>query len=455
MHKGSILIADDDQKIRLLLSEILEENGYQTSEAADGLQVLDILNNSAPDLVLLDLKMPGIDGLEVLKRVEKLKLSTQFIVITAHGTIRTAIEATRLGAYDFIEKPIEEDRILLMIQKALRNIQLESENISLKEALFSEFEIIGESEAILNVKAVIQKAAAIETTVLITGSNGTGKDLIARNIHLHSNRANKPFVNLNCAALPESLIESELFGYEKGAFTGAQKMQIGKFEYANGGTILLNEIGEMSPATQAKLLHVLENHSFQRVGGLKDIEIDVRVIAATNKNLSEAINKGSFRQDLFYRLQVLKIHMPDLKERQKDILPLFGFFIKQFCNEKGILQKQLSSSAADILRNHDWPGNVRQLKNVVQNLIVMSAEQTITMHDVEASLGNSDTTIVTPIQEPNESLLAARSDFERRHIQKVLDKHEWNIRQTAMALQIERTHLYKLMKKLGIKRIEH
>ena len=455
MIDETILIADDDQKIRFLLSEILEENGYKTLQASDGYQVLEILSNTASDLVLLDLKMPGIDGLEVLKRAENLKTKTKFIVITAHGTIRTAIEATRLGAYDFIEKPIEEDRILLIIQKALKTKQLEAENISLKEALYGEYEIIGNSRPIQNVKNIIQKATAVDTTVLITGNNGTGKDLIARNIHLHSARSNKRFVNLNCAALPENLIESELFGYEKGAFTGANKKQIGKFEFANEGTIFLNEIGDMSPATQAKLLHVLENRTIQRLGGLKDIEIDVRVVAATNKNLSEAMNNGSFRQDLFYRLQVIKVHVPDLKDRMDDILLLFDFFMKQFCDKEGMPEKQLKPGATTLLVNYNWPGNVRQLKNVVQNLLLMSPEQTITTADVEMSLGYSDIDSNNYEKEIDDSLLAARTDFERRYILKMLAEHAWNIRQTALALQIERTHLYKLMKKLGIQRNEN
>lgn len=452
-NKNTILIADDDRRIRYLLREILEDNNYRILEAGDGYEALEQLKSNSIDLVLLDLKMPGLEGLQVLKQAQDYERTPFFIVITAHGTIKTAIAATRFGAYDFIEKPIEEQRILLIIEKALKTKSLEQENVTLKKALYTEFEIIGSSPAILEIHKMIQNASAIEATVLITGNNGTGKDLIARNIHLHSSRAGKPFVNINCAAIPEHLIESELFGFEKGAFTGAVKAQSGKFEYASGGTVLLNEIGEMSTAMQAKLLHVLENRSFQRLGSHRDIETDVRVIAATNVNLIKAMEDGTFRKDLYYRLQAFEIHTPDLKERREDIIPLFNHFMRRFCEQNGLATKQLSPDSISILLNYDWPGNVRQIKNVAANLAISAREQIINAQEIRRLI-NRDGSEKKPEEKiVDRTLFTARANFEREYITTILDEHAWNIRQAAQTLKVERTHLYKLMKKLGIERI--
>ena len=452
VYKGSILIADDDQRIRYLLKEILEDNKYKAYEAADGYEALSVIKSNRIDLVLLDLKMPGIDGMQVLKQAQELEQSPFFIVITAHGTIRTAIDATRFGAYDFIEKPIEEDRILLLLDKALNTKLLEQENIQLKKALYTEYEIIGSSPQNQEIKNKIKIAAATEATVLISGNNGTGKDLVARNIHLQSSRAANKFININCAAIPEQLIESELFGYEKGAFTGAIKSQSGKFEYASGGILFLNEIGEMSTAMQAKLLHVLENRSFQRLGSHKDIEIDVRIIAATNINLFEAMDQGTFRKDLYYRLQAFEIRMPDLKERPSDIILLFNHFMRQFCEQNGLVSKELSVEAISLLLNYDWPGNVRQLKNLVSNLALTSKDMIIHPQEIEQILIRHSKEKTSQIQSMNKSLNSARANFEREYIINLLDEHGWNVRRTASILQVERTHLYKLMKKLGIER---
>ncbi|MCD4693125.1 MAG: sigma-54 dependent transcriptional regulator [Calditrichales bacterium] len=451
-YKGSILIADDDQRIRYLLKEILEDNEYKTYEAGDGYEALSALKNNSIDLVLLDLQMPGVDGLQVLKEAQKFESTPFFIVVTAHGTIRTAIEATRFGAYDFIEKPIEEDRILLLLEKALNTRLLEKENVQLKKALYTEYEIIGSSPAIQEVRDKIKIASTADASVLISGNNGTGKDLVARNIHLQSSRAGNKFININCAAIPEQLIESELFGYEKGAFTGAMKPQSGKFEYASGGTLLLNEIGEMSTAMQAKLLHVLENRTFQRLGSHKEIEVDVRIIAATNINLFNAMDDGTFRKDLYYRLQAFEIRMPDLKERTEDIILLFNHFMRQFCEQNGLISKELSAEAISLLLNYDWPGNVRQLKNLASNLAFTSKDMIISPQEIKQILTRHSTDKAPQTQPIDKSLNIARANFEREYITNKLDEHAWNVRRAASSLQVERTHLYKLMKKLGIER---
>ena len=450
MQKPKIIIADDDQRIRYLLKEILTEHGYDTLEASDGYEVLNVFKSTVPDLVLLDLKMPGIDGMAVLNKLSDRLQKTIIIVITAHGTIRNAIEATKLGVYDIIEKPIDKDHLLLIIENALKSKQLEQDNLRLRDVLFGEYSLIGNSPAMQRLRKFIYKAASVNVNVLLTGNNGTGKDLVAKNIHLHSARSSEEFVMVNCAAIPEHLIESELFGYEKGAFTGAIKSTPGKFEAANGGTIFLNEIGEMNPAMQAKLLHVLEMNTIQRLGGSQNIPIDVRVIAATNVDISEAISEKQLRSDLYYRLKVLHQHLPDLKEHKEDVIQLFEHFLQTICAENGLNNKSISPDAIQVLLNYAWPGNIRQLKNVAANLAILTDGIEIDQADVSALLEPQFEQPLPDKQTLDHSLFKARADFEREYIRQQLKNHHGNVAQTAESLKVERTHLYKLIKKLEI-----
>jgi two-component system nitrogen regulation response regulator NtrX len=447
-----ILIADDDLHIRSLLTEILTEQNYDVFEAIDGIHTLQQIKEIKPDLLLLDLKMPGLNGLEVIRQMTKFNYQCAVIVITAHGTIQSALEAIRHGVYDYIEKPISEERILLTIQNALKNKKLETENLYLRDTLFDEYKVIGDSESTRHIRQWINQIAQIDENIILTGSNGTGKDLIAQNIHLHSTRYKNPFIILNCAAIPVHLIESELFGFEKGAFTGANKTYHGKFELANTGTLFLNEITEMTLALQAKLLTVLDTNKLQRLGGEKDIKINTRIIAATNQDLNTVLMEKKMRQDLFYRLNVLQLKIPDLKDRKEDILPLAEHFMMNYCKQKGILVKTFEPDCMRILYNHSWPGNVRELKNLVTRLALMVIKRNICAEDILKLIQIQHEIPGLPTQSTN-SLQEARDQFERDYITQILKIHDWNIRKAANFLEIERTYLYKLIHKLDIKRM--
>ena len=376
-----ILVIDDERSIRNTLKEILEFEGHTIATAEDGKQGLDMALNDSYDAIFCDIKMPNMDGLEVLAALAESESDTPIIMISGHGDIETAVDCIKKGAYDFIQKPLDLNRILITLKNATDKSTLVKETKILKKKVDTKYEIVGESAAIRHIKDVISRVAATDARVLITGSNGTGKELVAHNLHNQSQRASMPFIEVNCAAIPSELIESELFGHEKGSFTSAVKQHKGKFEQADGGTLFLDEIGDMSLAAQAKVLRVLQENKLMRVGGDKDISVNVRVIAATNKNLTEEIAKGTFREDLYHRLSVIVIHVPTLAERTDDIPLLVTHFIKRICAESGKPEPKVDAAAYDELKKLPWTGNIRELRNVVERLLILCGN-TITKEDV-------------------------------------------------------------------------
>lgn len=379
---SKILIIDDEKVIRSTLKEILEYEKYEISEAQDGEQGLKMIQEEEFDLVLCDIKMPKMDGIEVLENASKLEKQPQFIMISAHGSIETAVDATKKGAFDFIPKPPDLNRLLLTVRNALDKKNLVSETKVLKKKLSQKLDMVGKSPAISHVKDTIEKVAPTEARVLITGPNGTGKELVAHWLHQKSNRSEAPFVAVNCAAIPAELIESELFGHEKGAFTSAVKQRVGKFEQATGGTLFLDEIGDMSLSAQSKVLRALQEHKITRVGGDKDIKVDVRVLAATNKDLKKEIEDGNFREDLYHRLSVILIQVPPLKDRKEDIPLLVDKFLEDISNEYGTAKKDISKDALAKLQEFPWTGNIRELRNVVERLVILG-DKTISVEDVK------------------------------------------------------------------------
>lgn len=368
---AKILIIDDERAIRNTLREILEYEKYEVDEAKDGEEGLDLLKKNEYDVVLCDIKMPKMDGLEVLEKAKELGKEGQFIMVSAHGTIETAVDATKKGAFDFIQKPPDLNRLLLTVKNALDRGALVEETKTLRKKISKGSEIVGESGPIKDVKATIEKVAPTEARVLITGPNGSGKELVAKAIHTRSNRSNAPLIEVNCAAIPSELIESELFGHEKGSFTSAVKQRIGKFEQADNGTLFLDEIGDMSLSAQAKVLRALQEHKITRVGGEKEIKVNVRVIAATNKDLKKEIEENRFREDLYHRLGVIIVRVPSLKERNEDIPLLVNKFLHDIAEEYGTVRKKIQPDALDYLKSLNWPGNIRELRNVVERLVIM------------------------------------------------------------------------------------
>lgn len=379
-----VLIIDDERSIRNTLKDILEFEGHEISLAADGKEGLELAAANNFDVIFCDIKMPGMDGVEVLEKMNENGVESSIVMISGHGTIDTAVECIKKGAFDFIQKPLDLNRILITLKNATDKTTLVKETKILKKKIPGIQEIIGESEPIQRIKEMIDRVAATDARVLITGANGTGKELVARWLHEKSNRANMPFIEVNCAAIPSELIESELFGHEKGAFTSAVKQHKGKFEQADGGTLFLDEIGDMSLSAQAKVLRVLQENKLTRVGSDKDINVKVRVIAATNKNLRDEIDKGNFREDLYHRLSVILIHVPSLAERRDDIPLLTNYFIKQICNESGMPMRSISTDALEEMKSYAWTGNIRELRNVVERLIILSRDNIITKADVLA-----------------------------------------------------------------------
>lgn len=450
-----VLIVDDEESIRSSLDGILQDEGYRTSVAASGEDALSMLREELPDLMLLDIWMPGLDGLETLRRARDLAPEQVVIMMSGHGTIETAVRATKLGAFDFIEKPLSLEKLLLSIQNALKIGQLVEENRSLKAQIAKEYDMVGSSPEISLLKEQIAIAAPTSGWVLITGENGTGKELVARAIHNQSRRREKPFVEVNCAAIPEELIESELFGHERGAFTGATTQRKGKFDLAHEGTLFLDEIGDMSLKTQAKVLRILQERKFERVGGSKTIEVDVRVIAATNKDLEEEIRQSSFREDLYYRLNVLPFHVPPLRERREDIPRLVSHFLDYFCSKEGREIKTITPAALTTLQGYSWPGNVRELKNIVERLVIMTPDTSIQETHLPPSMRSKK----SQSSDPRGASLAgvdasnfkeAKEEFEKEFILQKLEEHDWNISRTAEAIDIERSNLHRKIKSFGI-----
>jgi len=442
----TILIIDDDKSVRESLKMILEYEHYEVEFAENGEQGLQKTDHQYINAVLLDVKMSGMDGIEVLTKIRQKNEKLPVIMISGHGTIETAVEATKLGAFDFLSKPLDRDKLLVTIRNALQQAKLSEENEKLQESIEGKRQIIGESEKIKAVIAVIKKVAPTDARVMITGENGTGKELIARAIHRSSKRNTKSFVEVNCAAIPSELIESELFGHEKGSFTGATVQRIGKFENADGGTLFLDEVGDMSLQAQAKVLRALEEGKIERVGGNKLISVDVRVLSATNKKLEEEIEKGNFRSDLFHRLNVIPIHAPALREHRDDISILIQTFIDDVCFRNGIAKKIISKNVLDTLIQRDWPGNVRELKNVVERLVILSSSTSIDM-DVLEMFSSGMTTegldVAGTFQEFKERA-------EAMFIKKQLEIHKWNVTKAAEAMEIQRSHLYTKMKRYGL-----
>lgn len=379
---AKILIIDDEKSIRFTLREILEYEKYEIDEAVDGQDGIDKIAGKKYDIALCDIKMPKLDGIEVLEKAQEINPDLQFIMISAHGSIETAVEAVKKGAYDFIQKPPDLNRLLITVRNALDKSTLVTETKVLKKKISKSFDIVGDSAAINEVKDTIAKVAPTEARVMITGENGTGKELVARWLHMQSLRAKQPFVEVNCAAIPSELIESELFGHEKGSFTSAIKQRIGKFEQADGGTLFLDEIGDMSLSAQAKVLRALQENKITRVGGDKDIKVNVRVVAATNKNLKEEIKEKRFREDLYHRIGVILIHVPPLRERKEDIAQLVDKFLDDISSEYGSKRCQVDSKAIEVLQSYEWTGNIRELRNVTERLVIMCGNR-ITAEDVK------------------------------------------------------------------------
>ena len=454
----TICLIDDEPAILNTLSSILEDEGYQVLVAKSGLEALKVVRSESPDLVILDIWMPEMDGLETLKRLRAQFPNILVVMMSGHGSIETAVKATKLGAYDYLEKPLDLEKVTILVRNALHQRKLEEENLSLRIQVERRFELVGSSPAMQRLREMIAMAAPANSRVLISGANGTGKELVARAIHLQSPRHNRSFVEINCAAIPETLIESELFGHEKGAFSGASSMKRGKFELADGGTLFLDEIGDMSLATQAKVLRALQEQQFTRVGGTKLINVQVRVIAASNKDLAEEIGKGSFREDLYYRLNVLPIVVPTLKERRDDIPELAQHFLRLHSEEQGMKPKEFSPQGMEALQRHDWPGNIRELRNLIERLLIMVPKPVIDGPDVEMFLqGRAPTGVPALSVGTNyDSLREARNAFEREVISRKLRENNWNVSKTADELKIERSHLHRKIKLLHVElRPEH
>ncbi len=448
--KKSILVVDDEESIRNSLRGVLKDEGYNVLLACDGEEAIEKAEKDKPNLVLLDIWMPGIDGIEVLKKLKAMFPRLGVIMISGHGTVETAVTATKLGAYDFIEKPLSLDKVVLTIEHALNLQQLEDENEILRQKIHKKYEIIGNSEAITRLTEQITIAAPTNGWILIGGENGTGKELVARSIHRKSLRADNPFVEVNCAAIPEELIESELFGYEKGAFTGAVSQKKGKFDMANGGTIFLDEIADMGLKTQAKILRILQEQEFERVGGTRRIHIDVRVIAATNRDLRKEIELGNFREDLYYRLNVIPLEVPSLRDRKVDIPLLVLHFLKEFSAENGLEEKEISNEALEMFTEYAWPGNIRELKNVIERLVIMTRARVIRKEDIPVPINREPETGEKNCLFDTDSLKAARDGFEKQFIEEKLRGFGDNVSKTAQAIGIERSHLHRKIKSLGI-----
>jgi two-component system, NtrC family, nitrogen regulation response regulator NtrX len=445
---AKILVVDDESNIVKTLSAILQDEGHDVFSSENAKDALTFLSKNEIDLVFLDVMLPDTDGIEVLGKIKNLFSDTAVIMISGHASIDIAVKSTRMGALDFLEKPLSMQRVITSLNNALERVMLRKENIRLKKEAAFEDEMIGEAESIKEVRKIIDTAAGTNARVFITGENGTGKELVAKAIHKNSKRSSKPMVKVNCAAIPDELIESELFGHEKGSFTGAVNRRLGKFEVANGGTIFLDEICDMSASTQAKVLRVLQEQQFERVGGNDPVTVDVRVIAATNIDVKKAIEDGRFREDLYYRLNVIPIHVPSLTERKGDIPLLTNYFLNTFSKEHGLGEKMMTDKAMKFLMKYKWPGNVRELKNIIERLCIMVQKDVIDKDDIAKYIESDDYEDV--MSRDTSSLKNAREDFEKEYIIRALKKNEKNITSTAKELGIERTNLHRKVKQYNI-----
>ncbi len=449
----SILIIDDEIQICESIKMILDYAGYDSTYTTDAKEGLNKLANNQYSALLLDIQMPEMNGFEVLKKVRVSNNDLSVIIISAHGSVENAIKATKLGAFDFIEKPIDRDKLLISVRNAVEQSNLLIENKEIKKSIEGEGEILGESKAIKSILELIDKVAPLDTRVLITGENGTGKELVARAVHQKSLRKDKPFIEVNCAAIPNELIESELFGHEKGSFTGAVQKRIGRFELANKGTLFLDEIGDMSHQTQAKVLRAIEDGKIERVGGGKKIEVDVRIIAATNKNLKEEIEKENFREDLFHRLNVIPIKIPPLRERLEDIPILIEHFADDITKKHKKGPVKFNADAIQFLKSLNWSGNVRELRNIVERIIIIVDKSEIEKKDIEFLFAPGQASMDDIIDGSN-SFQEFKEKAERAFILKQLNINNWNISKTAEMLEIQRSHLYNKMKKYEIEKGE-
>ncbi len=456
----SILVVDDEPGIRQSLTSVLQDEGYEVAAVESGEDCLGWLSKKHAEVVMLDIWLPGMDGLEALEKIQTLEDPPVVIMISGHGTIETAVRATKLGAFDFIEKPLSIEKTLLILKHAFEQLQLAAQNRSLREELHGQYRIIGDSIPMKALRQQLALAAPTQGRVLVYGESGTGKELVVHALHEMSKRADKPFVEVNCAAIPEELIESELFGHVKGSFTGAVEDKTGKFEQAHGGTLFLDEVGDMSLRTQSKVLRVIEEQRFTPIGTAKNLTVDVRVIAATNKNLDEEIQKGNFREDLFYRLNVIPFFVPPLREHRDDIPTLAHYFLSEFARAYGRKPKHLSEAALEILMRYRWPGNVRELKNLVERMVIMGAGDVIEVRHLPPGLQQDTARVRIASSSAGSgsrsssggfsSLQEARAAYERDYILRKLEENHGNMSRTAEVLGLERSHLYRKMKSLGI-----
>ena len=456
----TILVVDDEKNIRRMMRLVLEGEGYRVTEAEDVPQLFGEVGKAVPDLVILDVKLPGEDGISALERLKAERPEINVIMVSGHATVADAVKATRLGAVDFFEKPLDRDRVLLSVRNALTRRVLEERNEALAGRAFGagDDEMLGKAPGMLQLREQIVKVAPTPSRVLITGESGTGKELVARAIHLASKRRTGPFVKVNCAAIPATLIESELFGYERGAFSGAEKRKRGLFELADGGTFFLDEIADMGEGAQAKVLRVLQTGELQRVGGESTVNVDVRVVAATNRDLEEAVRRRQFRDDLFFRLAVVPLHVPPLRERGEDIPLLARAFVERFCRENGLPQKLMEEDALAAMGRYAWPGNVRELRNVCERLVILGGDP-ISTRDLpkEIEAPRAVPSAAAPIPQElavagDKSLRDFRDEAERWLVERRLREAEWNITKAAAALGLERTNLHKKIKQLGLTR---
>lgn len=445
MMNAVVCIVDDEEGIRESLSGIFEDEGCTVFTAGSAEEAFELLKEQAPDLLFLDVWLPGMDGIQALTKIQEQHPDLPIVMISGHANIELAVNATRIGAYDFLEKPLSLERVLTVANNALRKRSLEIENKALKEALTKKWRLVGNSPKMTRLHEQINMAAKSNGRVLILGESGTGKELVAHILHENSIRAGKPFIEMNCAAIPQELIESELFGHEKGSFTGAFERKKGKFELAHEGTLFLDEVGDMSLSTQAKVLRVIETQEFQRVGGSKNIKVDVRIISATNKELAEEVKKGTFREDLLYRLNVIPIHLPPLRERKEDIPDLVDYFIGLFAAEYGQKPKKITPDGMKMLQAYNWPGNIRELRNVIERIVIMTPSATVNPRNIVLSeSARSDYFTFNTLKE-------ARESFEKDFIIRKLEENNWNISKTAEVLDIERSNLHRKIKSYDIK----